>query len=178
MGEGYGGVEGEREVIYLSLHCHDRNDFCNNVGNDESHFNVTKSRDSVHNFLRERRAETDWNRGPSAYQPNALPLGQTGSPVWCSARFFFLVFSTGCQDRAKVAHLGADGCQADNHPATSLSGVVRKELKHLISVQHQRHLLVWQQLCFSFSQETFRANRIGQNRHENPSMICKRFDPA
>ena len=21
----------------------------------------------------------DWNRGPSAYQPNALPLGQTGS---------------------------------------------------------------------------------------------------
>ena len=28
---------------------------------------------------RERRAETDSNRGPSAYQPNALPLGQTGS---------------------------------------------------------------------------------------------------
>ena len=33
-----------------------------------------------HNFLRERRAEADSNRGPSAYQPNALPLGQTGSP--------------------------------------------------------------------------------------------------
>ena len=32
-----------------------------------------------HNFLRERRAEADSNRGPSAYQPNALPLGQTGS---------------------------------------------------------------------------------------------------
>ena len=32
-----------------------------------------------HNFRRERRAETDWNRGPSAYQPNALPLGHTGS---------------------------------------------------------------------------------------------------
>ena len=30
-----------------------------------------------HNFSRERRAEADWNRGPSAYQPNALPLGQT-----------------------------------------------------------------------------------------------------
>ena len=32
-----------------------------------------------HNFWRERRAEADSNRGPSAYQPNALPLGQTGS---------------------------------------------------------------------------------------------------
>ena len=27
----------------------------------------------------ERRAEADSNRGPSAYQPDALPLGQTGS---------------------------------------------------------------------------------------------------
>ena len=32
-----------------------------------------------HNFGRERRAEADSNRGPSAYQPNALPLGQTDS---------------------------------------------------------------------------------------------------
>ena len=37
---------------------------------------------SVHKpqpFGRERRAEVVSNRGPSAYQPNALPLGQTGS---------------------------------------------------------------------------------------------------
>jgi len=42
----------------------------------------TKSQDSVHKpqpFRRERRAEAVSNRGPSAYQPNALPLGQTGS---------------------------------------------------------------------------------------------------
>ena len=32
-----------------------------------------------HNFRRERRAEGVSNRGPSAYQPTALPLGQTGS---------------------------------------------------------------------------------------------------
>ena len=32
-----------------------------------------------HNFWRERRAEADSNRGHFAYQPNALPLGQTGS---------------------------------------------------------------------------------------------------
>ena len=42
----------------------------------------TKSQDSVHKpqpFWRERRAEAVSNRGPSAYQRNALPLGQTGS---------------------------------------------------------------------------------------------------
>ena len=32
-----------------------------------------------HNFWRERRAEAVSNRGSSAYQPTALPLGQTGS---------------------------------------------------------------------------------------------------
>ena len=32
-----------------------------------------------HNFWRERRTEADSNWGPSAYQPNALPLDQTGS---------------------------------------------------------------------------------------------------
>ena len=32
-----------------------------------------------HKLRSERRAEADSNRGPSAYQPTALPLGQTGS---------------------------------------------------------------------------------------------------
>ena len=27
------------------------------------------------------RAEAEWSRGPSAYQPNALPLGQTDSSM-------------------------------------------------------------------------------------------------
>ena len=57
------------------------------MGSDESHFNVSvgsdgQSQDSVHKpqpFGRQRRAEAVSNRGPSAYQPNALPLGQTGS---------------------------------------------------------------------------------------------------
>ena len=34
-------------------------------------------------FWRERRAEADSNRSLSAYQPNALPLGQTGSRFMC-----------------------------------------------------------------------------------------------
>ena len=58
------------------------------MGSDESHFNVSVDSDgqshktSVHKpqpFWRERRAEAVSNRGPSAYQPNALPLGQSGS---------------------------------------------------------------------------------------------------
>ena len=32
---------GEREIIYLSLHCHHQNDFCIKMGGDESHFNVS-----------------------------------------------------------------------------------------------------------------------------------------
>ena len=35
------------------------------------------------NFQRERRAEADSNRSPSAYHPNALPLGRTGSLTLC-----------------------------------------------------------------------------------------------
>ena len=54
-GGGGGGMgAGKREVIHLSLHCHHQNDPCG-------------------------RAEADSNRCPFAYQPNALPLGQTGS---------------------------------------------------------------------------------------------------
>ena len=78
---------GEREIIYLSLHCHHQNDFCIKTGSDESHFNVSLIvRDKVKRqspqtttFEEKRRAEADSNRGPSAYQPNALPLGQSAS---------------------------------------------------------------------------------------------------
>ena len=77
------GGGGWGEIIYLSLHCHHQNDLCIKVGSDESHFNVSVGSDGQshktvstdHNFCRERRAEADPNRGPSAYQPNALPLG-------------------------------------------------------------------------------------------------------
>ena len=57
---------------------------------DESHFNVSVGSDGQshktvstnHNFWREMRAEAVSNQGPSAYQPNALPLGQTGCPPY------------------------------------------------------------------------------------------------
>ena len=45
-----------------------------------------------HNFWRERTAEADSNRGPSAYQPNALPLGQTGSQTNKTTVFGFILW--------------------------------------------------------------------------------------
>ena len=36
---------GQREIIYLSLHCHHQNDFCIKMGSDESHFNVSVGSD-------------------------------------------------------------------------------------------------------------------------------------
>ena len=43
-----GGGE-EREIIYLSLHCHHQNDSCIKMGSDESHFNVSLTvRDKSH----------------------------------------------------------------------------------------------------------------------------------
>ena len=76
-------VGGEGDYIHLSLHCHHQNDFCIKVGSDEMFHNCEgqshKTVSTDHSFWRERRAEADSNRSPSAYQPNALPLGHTGS---------------------------------------------------------------------------------------------------
>ena len=46
-----------------------------------------------HKFGRERRAEADSNRGPSAYQLNVLPLGQTGSQKVPNKNFSFILWS-------------------------------------------------------------------------------------
>ena len=83
MGGG-GGVRrwGKREITYQSLHCHHQNDSCIKMGSDESHFTVsltvwdkvTWQRTQTTTFEEKGGAETDSNRGPSAYQPNALPL--------------------------------------------------------------------------------------------------------
>ena len=41
-------VGGEREIIYLSLHCHHQNVFCIKMGSDDSHFKVSLiARDKV-----------------------------------------------------------------------------------------------------------------------------------
>ena len=54
-----------------------------------------------HNFRRERTAEADLNRGPSAYQPHALPLGQTGSHISSDAICFLY---SACMCQHKTCH--------------------------------------------------------------------------
>ena len=57
------------------------------MGSDESHFNVSVGSDGQshrtvstnHNLFEIKGVEAVSNRGPSTYQPNALPLGQTSS---------------------------------------------------------------------------------------------------
>ena len=56
------------------------------MGSDESRFNVSlivrdKVTDSVHRpqFLKRKESRSGLEPSPSAYQPNALPLGHTGS---------------------------------------------------------------------------------------------------
>ena len=66
---------GEREIIYLSLHCHHQNDFCVKMGSDESHFNVSVGSDGQSH----RTVSTNHNlfeeRGVSKrYRTEALPL--------------------------------------------------------------------------------------------------------
>ena len=43
-----------------------------------------------HNFWRERKAKADSNQGPSAYHPNALLQGQTGSQIIICGWGFYL----------------------------------------------------------------------------------------
>ena len=47
----------------------------------QSHKTASTNHNLFEEPARERRAEAVSNRGPSAYQPNALPLGQTSSQV-------------------------------------------------------------------------------------------------
>ena len=44
---------GEREIIYLSLHCHHQNDSCIKMGSDESHFNVSLQEEVMDKVIRQ-----------------------------------------------------------------------------------------------------------------------------
>ena len=82
---------GEREIIYLSLHCHHQNNFCIKVGSDESHFNISVGSDgqshravSTNHNLLEEKGEPERIRTkvlPLTSLITPLPLGQTGSQV-------------------------------------------------------------------------------------------------
>ena len=66
---------GEREIIYLSLHCLHQNDFCIKMGSDESHFNVSVGSDGQSH----KTVSTNYNlfeeKGePKRYRTEVLPL--------------------------------------------------------------------------------------------------------
>ena len=74
---GEGGVlrQGEREIIYLLLHCHHHNDFCIKMGSDGSHFNVSVGSDGQSH----KAVSTNYNlfeeKGePKRYRTEVLPL--------------------------------------------------------------------------------------------------------
>ena len=65
----------EREIIYLSLHCHHQNDSCIKMGSDESNFNVSVGSDghshktvSTNHNLFEEKGE------PKRCRTEVLPL--------------------------------------------------------------------------------------------------------
>ena len=75
-GEGReGGMEvGEREIIYLSLHCHHQNDPCIKMGSDESHFNVSLiARDKVTRHCPQTTTSEDKGE-PKRSRTEVLPL--------------------------------------------------------------------------------------------------------
>ena len=66
---------GEREIIYLSLHCHHQNDFCIKLGSDESHFNVSVGSDGQsHKTVSTNHNLFEEKGGPKQYRTEVLPL--------------------------------------------------------------------------------------------------------
>ena len=80
-GGGGGGVQGawrwgEREIIYLSLHCYHQNDSCSRMSSDENHFNVSIGSDGQSH----KTVSTNHNHFDtycfvrSGIEPEVLPL--------------------------------------------------------------------------------------------------------
>ena len=69
----YGG-RGEREIIYLPLHCHHRNDLCIKMGSDESQFNVSVGSDGQsHRTVSTNHNLFEEKGGPKRYRTEVLP---------------------------------------------------------------------------------------------------------
>ena len=66
---------GEREIIYLSLHSHHQNDFCMEMGSDESHFNVSVGSDGQSHMTMSTNHNPFEEKGElKQYRTEVLPL--------------------------------------------------------------------------------------------------------
>ena len=64
---------GERDIIYLSLHCNHQNDFCIKMGSDESHFNVSVGSDGQrHRTVSTNHSLFEEKREPKRYRTEVL----------------------------------------------------------------------------------------------------------
>ena len=83
IGDGGKGVRrwGEREIIYLSLHCHHQNDFSIKVGSDKSHFKVRDkaTRQCPQTTTLEEKGEPKQIRTEVPLLTSLTPYGQTGT---------------------------------------------------------------------------------------------------
>ena len=69
------GRRGEREIIYVSLHCHHQNDSCIKMGSDQSHFNVSSGSDGQsHRTVSTNHNLFEETGKPKKYQTEVLPL--------------------------------------------------------------------------------------------------------
>ena len=86
---------GEREIIYLSLHCHHQNDSCIKMGSDESHFNISVGSDGQSH----RTVSTNYNHnttekyhGPT-YRSMKIPYAVQSQPLTLSTDTPWMVSS-------------------------------------------------------------------------------------
>ena len=69
------GGGGEREIIYLLLHCHHQNDTYIKMGSDESQFNVSVgSHGQSHKTVSTNHNHFEENGEPKRYRTEVLPL--------------------------------------------------------------------------------------------------------
>ena len=84
---------GEREPIYLSLHCHHQNDFCIKMGSDESHFNVTVESDGQsHKTVPTNHNLSEEKGEPKRYRTEVLPLTSLSPYRWAKPAHVFLLY--------------------------------------------------------------------------------------
>ena len=113
-GERVGGGE-EREIIYLSLHCHHQNDFCIKMGSDENQFNVSLFvRDKVtrqHPLTTTFEVKGEPKQIRTEVPPlTSLPLyrlGQTGLQIrWMMVQNYIPSLSSLTRDRVALGRCG------------------------------------------------------------------------
>ena len=70
---------------------------------------VTRQCPQTTTFLKRKESRSGIERGPSAYQPNALPLGQTGSLLLAMAGYIELVLFFPLLDSLSLKGRGTEG---------------------------------------------------------------------